>query len=315
MFQLPQIPLYLLPYILVAPIILIIIILVYIFFLKPRIELPLPDELYEGQWTIPLPGIGVLEGPVTTARKTIEKLWNEIIEVAPEDQREKLNKHKESLLQNYHFYAIRNAGQKTILIFNDNPLNDKYNIRRDISSRLGQTITTRFIHGIQACEDLGEEEGYKWIKITLKESNPTLTKQRDIIAESSKYLMRAAKNLERIKFLQDENQFLKEELEATQKELAKERSEKERAKRALAIKPLTAEETPEIKAGWKQIAKRFFSIPQIAACVIVYFLTPEILKRLGIILDQTSLSIAVGLATAATFFLYPPISNWIKRRL
>lgn len=294
------------------------LIILYKLIIKPKIEPPLPDELYEGKWTIPVPGIGILEGPVTTARKTVEKLWNKIIESANPNEQEKLVEQKKLMLNHHHFFAIKNNGEKYILLFNDNPLNDKYSIRRDIPGRFGATEITRFIHGVQDCIDLGEEEGFHWLTIKLKETNPITQQERKLFmfnGTNAKYLMRAAKNLEQIKFLQDEVEFLREELSATQKELAKERSEKERAKRALAQKSLTEEEAPEIKAGWKQIAKRFFSIPQIATCVIVYFLTPEILRRIGVILDQTGLSIVVGVATIATFFLYPPISNWIKRRL
>lgn len=310
--MLPEIPATLWPLLLATPLIAIILSIIYILILKPRLELPLSNELYEGHWTIPLPGIGVLEGPVTTARQTITSLWNKIIDAASSGEKEQLQKLKQHMLENHYFYAIRNSGQKTILIFTDNPLDEKYHIRRDVASRFGHTVTTRFIHGVQNCKDLGEQEGFRWITVTLQGSK-TVNPQNPHV-ESMKYLVRAARNLERIKFLQDEVEFYKEELAATQKELARERSEKERAKRALGQKPLTQEEVPEIKAGWRQAAKRFFSIQQVAACILVYFVTPEILKWANLQLDQTVLSIIVGLATVATFFIVPILQGWLKRR-
>jgi len=268
----------------VSPVIAIVSFVIYHFVIQPKVQLPLSNEQDEGEWRIPLPQLGVInEGRVTTARRYVQSLWSQLIDNTEATKRAPLIKKRDTMLK-YHLFAQKIGRGKILYLFDENPLDPQFHMREDRPVRFGSDIPIRFVYGIKDCISGGQSDGFEYIAVKLnpEESKITETEREcfGIELEAVKALKLAASNQEAIKAVKDENENLQMHLHETQEALASERSEKERARRALGQKSLTVHEPMvQTKPYWRTVSKSFFSWPQVALALIVYLIVPNILSR------------------------------------
>lgn len=284
-------------------ILLVLVLGILYWLMKPRMELPLPNETDLGPWIIPLPE-GVTEGRMTTARRTFERLIDIAISDADKNEKNELLTFKKELF-NYHLYGFK-GGSKCIL-FSNQPLSDeRLSLPMGKEKRLLQTPLTWI--------DKGEYEGFRFIFLKMPKPETTKIdadehKSYTDIGEAIKYIRSAAMNLQKLKESSARVAWLIDELELTQKELAAERSEKELGKRALAQKSLSSPETKPIKSKLRtQIGEFFYNGWRLVASGAAGLLTYWICKARNLPTEPMVVTIIIGVIV---FLVYP----WISRRL
>lgn len=271
--------------------------------MKPRMELPLPNETDLGPWIIPLPE-GVTEGRMTTARRTFERLIDIATSDADGTKKKSLLTFKEELF-NYHLYGFK-GGSKCILFSNQNLGDERLSLPMGKEKRLLQTPL--------AWIDKGEYDGFRFIFLKMPEPETTKMDAKEHknytdIGEAIKYIRSAAMNIQKLKESSTRVAWLTDELDLTQKELAAERSEKERSKRALSQKPLSSPETKPVKGKLRtQIGEFFYNGWRLVASGAAGLLTYWICRARNLPTEPMVVTIIVGMIV---FLVYP----WISRRL
>jgi len=282
----------------------IFLVLFYMLYWKPRVELPLPNERFVGHVTMWLPhGLGLLSGPMTTARMTMQRYFLTAIRSEKDENMRKVLIAIRNFVMQHQVFAIKNGnGEKKILLFDANPEDQKFmDVDRERQGLL--------LHGVQDAHSEGVEGGFEFIGIKL---NPELAEFNDVELERYqtamqhiKYLKDAAMNKERIATLVDQLEAVERELAIERRDTAEIRSKYDRALNALDQKPLTVLEEPKLKPSIRELVKEWFSWPQIGVAAIAYLLAPNILTWAKIQLKEPDRTYAqLGIAVFG-FFIIP----------
>lgn len=291
----------------------VVVILIYRFFLRPTGQFALPGEEDEGTWKIGLPSLGRFnEGRVNPAYDYLQKQWSKLItNCAEPTEKENLITTRDEMMKKHYIHAQRSGRSKILYFFDQDPLLPQYHIRESVKGEL-----IKWIGPIQDAESEGEWKGWEVITVKLKTTNVSFTtEEREKLAtfrSAAKFMALAATNVEALRHTKDERDRYKDLHAETLKDLAKERSEKDRAVRALALKSLTSPTGEAPKTGLMgAIAKSFFTGWQLFFTAIAFIITPSIVKWGGYtILDPTSVSIA---ASIIVFLAYPLVKGLMQR--
>jgi hypothetical protein len=258
----------------------VLIILIYKFYYKPRMEMPLPHERRLNYWTIWLKEHGVHTGYVTTAAQTLQSLLSETLRNETEpNEKKKLEAFKEAL-EKVSPVAQKFEGKTCILLFNRNPEDQKF-LAIDPDRSDGYIL-----NGVEDVVGGVEWKGMDFFGVKLgaevhgfSEEDKQLV---DMIVEGCKYLRDTARNTDKIHLLKEELQGEREAKEKAQKQGAEMRSKLDAALYALEQKLLSVEKS-ELPLGLKQVVKRWFGDPiqWILAGVGFFFVGPYLLQGLA----------------------------------
>lgn len=304
------------PYLIFVPALVLVVWIVYVFFVRPRVEYPLPNEQDEGFWRIPLPQLGRMnEGRVTTARRYSQNLWSKVIENNFQQNTQKLVEARDALLRRPTF-AQKVGRDKVIYLFDQNPLDPQFHMREDKPTRFGTDIIVRFVYGVKDCKSLGTRDGFEFIGVKLsKETSAFQEEERALwgtFLEVQSYLRLAAVNLEALQQVKKENSSLRALYDETLGILAKERSELNIARRALGQKDLWTGEAPMPKTPFLQtVTKGFFTWIQLAITLLTYVVAYNAAKYYQVMYPDPA-TFSVILAVAA-FFGYPIAKGLLQK--
>jgi len=295
-------------------IIVVFLVLFYAFFWKPRTAYPLPNErVVSDHLSLWAPrGVGVMAGPFQTARTTVERYWNTLIQSEPDKAvRKRFEKNRDFVLKK-QIYAMRNGGDNFILVFDQNPEDQKF-LTVDPSG--GGMI----LHGVQDAKPLGVFGKFSYVGITLnpevKTFGETEEAEMDAVMENIMYLRDAAVNTEKIAGLQEEVGDKRRTLKTMQNELATMRSKLDRAVSALGQKPLTQREEPKLKGTVTQRLKEWFSPWQLFSGLAGYFVAPYIVQYAGWELLPPMTTYFTAFVTIVGFFAIPVLKRLLGRWL
>lgn len=266
---------------------------------KEKREMPLPNETDLGPWLLPLPGLGYVEGRLTTARKTVEKQFETAISNAESDTEATVLQEARKVMLKYHPYAFKGSG-KWLITSNRNLTDEK------LYMPMGDR---RLLKTPDAIIDRGKHSGFHAIHLEMPDPDkrgvkPEDRKKLSKLGDAMKYIKNAALNKEKVAEAFKERDFYKEEAELSHGTIAELRSKSERMARALSQKTLTGGEEPKVKgalrtrieeSGWRVI----FSA---SAAGLAYAIANNI--RLNI--DPI---IPLAIAGLAVFFAYPYVAK------
>lgn len=299
----------------------VFLLLFYTQWYKPRAGMPLPNERFVGNITIPLSrGFGIITGPVTTARMTMERYWTTLIQNEKDEKMQKVWEDNRDFVLSHQLFAIRdNNGKKRILLFDTNPEDQRFmHVWEDREGFL--------MHGIQDCRSVGEYGGFEYLGIKLNEKlsafTPEEEKRFDTALNYLKHLKDAARNKEEISFLKEQYEGKERQVVLLLKDNAQLTGKLDRALSALSRKLLTrpAEEIEGIKGGFKEVVKRYFTWWQVLTGISAFLMAPQIIsfisKWRGIMFTETQTSWFVALITVIGFFAIPIgrklFGRWLK---
>jgi hypothetical protein len=295
------------PYVVGGAAALIFVLVLYVYYFKPKIELPLPNERYEGVITIYLPRLGLMVGPMTTARQTLSRWWNDLItNEEDKDQRQNYEDVRKGMMQRHPFAHKTDAGRK-LYLFDENPLSQEF-MSVDASGK----HQSRLIHHVQDAWSVGEYNGFECVWVKLDASSQPFTANEMLLADQEarclSFLEEAAKNTRKISALQKLVGYLEKQLGLEQEAKAKMRSERDRAKSALGQKSLSEGEV-QLKGAFRQQLKEWFSLPQIATEVAGFLAAPHIIGYIssytGVIYEYPVSALLVAAITGVGFFIIP----------
>lgn len=303
-FGFPVDPMVLIPFLTVAATLVFFAILFYTLYYKPKIQKPLPNERFLGFITLWIPkGFGLKAGYATTARRTLEKMFTDIMEnEADEEAEEKLAAAKQ-IFDSFHPIAHRASGENYIYLFDMNPQDQKY---MDVDPTRNDAY---IIHGVQDAISVGEWKGFKFLGLALNPGHTKLSPEEhtrfQLGVEAVKYLRDAAKNTLKIATLKDELEDTRSALEKTLKEKAEIRSKLDRALSALSQKTLTQPEEVKVKGAWRAKVKEWFNWPQFLTAAVAYLIAPHLLTWFNITLQPPGITYFVAFITIVGFFIIP----------
>jgi hypothetical protein len=278
--------------------------LVYFFMLKPRLEVPLPNEHDEGLWRIPLAQLGLMnEGKVCTGRRYVQTQFAKLIDNSPSSEVQGYIKLREEILKS-HIFAQRVGRDKYLYLFDQNPLDPQFHMRDDKSTRLGTTVPIRYLLHIKDCMSGGRgEDGFNYVKVKLKSESAMFSDdEREAFTlhlDTLKNLKLAATGKEEKKHLDDRIGILETHLSKAYGKLNEGTSNQAESELIAATTSLTHPEVqPPSRFHWPK-ATEFFTGWQVAIAIIAYLVTPNAMAAAGIAYPDRQ-TVAVGMA----FFLF-----------
>lgn len=271
---------------------------------KPRRELALPNETDYGTWLIRLPN-GLEEGHLQPAGQTIARDFETAIANCTDTTRKTHLQSIRDEIMKFHLFAFKGSGN-CLIQTNCNLLDEK------LSEPLEEK---RILVTPETLIDKGEHGGFHLVYLHMPDPNkigikPPERQKLDELLDGLKYIKSTALNLGTQNQMQEKIDALEGTNEVLLKETAQLRSERDEARVAAGIKPLTTEEAPEAKGtfrarleeyleGWRLIstfasgygmyvvwkATKWFGVdplyPAVVLGVAVYlFVYPIIHKRL-----------------------------------
>jgi hypothetical protein len=274
----------------------------YKYWWKDIYELPLSDEVDEGNWAVPLGSLGRLnEGRVTTARRTVQGKMSRMITASTQAEQKDLITYRDTLLS-YHLFAQRVRGKKVLYLFEGNPLDPRF----FLPGEKGQEM--RWIGPVQECRDYGHtSEGFDVIYAKLDEDTKAITTIESStsaqIAEAVKIMELAAAGKEYQKKLEDRVGIVQTLLDKANERLNKLTGEKGESDIISSTTPLIGPPVQPQHFGILPSMKQFFTWTQLALALIAFLLTPNIMQAAGIVYPDKS-TVAIGVAIAV-FFVAP----------
>lgn len=291
----------------------IVLILFYMLYWKPRIELPLEGERLIGIVSMWLPrGFGVLQGPMTTARTTMQHYWADMIQNEHDANLQKIYRDNRDFMLKFHMFAIRSEAEKKILLFDVNPEDQKF---MDVDKE-----GVFHLHGIQDARSVGKWGDFEYFGLKLNPETLNFSKIEvdaiQVALMNTKFLSDAARNTGKISSLQEVIDSKERELTLERKEKAEMRSKLDRALSALSQRPLTQREEPQLKGGLRErLSKWGFTWWQLATAGLAYFIAPQIIKWSNVSFEEPELTyLVLGIALLG-FFSIPIVRKVFGRWL
>lgn len=285
----------------------VVSLIVYVFWWRPRVREPLPNEMPLGSLTIYLPrGIGLKQGYACTAGHTLERYYHDVIEHETDsDQKTSLQKGWD-LFKNLYALAHRVEGELFLYLFDKNPLDEKY---MDVDP---YTQNGRIITGVQDAVSGGKVQGATVIAVKLSTETQTFSddqkKQIDGLIRVAEYLRDAAVNTFKISDLKRNLDHVTKDRDKIRNELAETNAVKDRAVSALGKKPLTQPEGAKVPGEFAAKLKEWFSGWQVAIAIVAYLVAPYIARAANLPLDP-NMNAYFNIAVAAFGFLMIPIGR------
>lgn len=293
------------PYIVGIASSLIIALIVYFYYLRPRAQMPLSNERSLNYWTIWLKEQGVHTGYVTTAMRTLQSLLSQVIRNETEAADKAKLEVLEKALGKFSPVAQRFEGKTYILLFNRNPEDQKF-LAVDPDRSDGYIL-----NGVEDVIDAGEWKGMCFYGVKLSsELNGFSDEDKrfvDTVVEGTKYLRDVARDTDKIHLLKDEVNSEREAKEKAQKQSAELRSKLDAATYALGQKPLSQEKV-ELPLGVKEAVKHWFGNPMqwLLGFVGFAFVGPYLLQYLQYNW-QPPMTTYFSAGVAVLFFFAPPV--------
>jgi hypothetical protein len=272
-----------LPYILFAALLAIVLVIVYIYRIKPVVQFPLSNEEDLGYGRIHLDKLGKFnEGRLTTAQNHFIENFSMAITAGSPDEQGALLEFRKAIFDNRWTLAQRVGREKFIYLFDANPLDKKYCKRED----KGTETPIRRIGPVLDCGSVGTYHGFQYVFVKLDPEIADFTdEQREVAATLSyglMYIEDAASNLTKLKFMADRVGVLEYQLEEAHGIIASKSAQLDTARLASGLESLTEPKSqkvgfqfgPKAKAwfgDWKQIAFAFVGYLVIAPLVISHF--------------------------------------------
>lgn len=285
-------------------IIIVAVVILYLWYYKPKIAPPLPNERALGVWTLWLPkGFGLHSGYATTARRTLEKWFTQLIEnVMDTVQREKLEETRQ-LFAKFYPIAHKVGRQVFIYLFTHNPEDQNY---IDIDPNQNDSY---IVHGVQDVMLGGESSKFQFLGVKLNPTAQSFTKDERKLMKlglgTVKVLEDAAKNTEKIRNLKEERDYYEEQYHGQTQKTAGQRSRADRAESALGQKSLTVSEDVKVAGAWRAKAKEWLNWPQVLTAIIAYMLAPYIQGWLNLTLTPPTTTYFAAFVTVVGFFVIP----------
>ncbi len=309
-------------YIILVPVLALTVVIVYLFFLKPRVEYPLPNEEDCGIWKVLLTQLGMIpEGRVTTARRHYQKLWAKVIDNSEGDKAD-LVTTREAMLK-YHLFAQKTSHEKIMYFFDQNPRDAQFHTREDKPGRFGSDQQMLFVHGVKDCVSIGKSDGWEYIGVKLsKEGSSLLEAERknfDTFLTIGRHLRLAAENIGVLHFLKDKVKVLDDLLMGEREKHAETRSKLDRALSALEQKPLSTTGEAKLPGGFGEKLKGWFTWPQLAGALAGYLSSGPIMQWLestqGWSITPPMTTYVTLMITIAGFFSIPAFRKLFGRWL
>jgi|GEM_PF-3308346 len=293
------------PFIVGIAVVILALVLSYILYWKPRVDLPLQGERLIGEVSMWLPrGFGVLEGAMTTGRTTMERHWTDLIQNEGDENLRKIwSDNRDFVLQYARVFAIKSGAEKKILLFDVNPEDQKF---MDVDKE-----GVFHLHGVQDARSVGEWDGFEYIGLKLNPETQAFseleTKAMTTALLNVKFLRDAATNKEKEHHLEERLDDKTRAHELTLKDLAETNSKLDRCQNALARHPLTQAKELKVKGDIKETVKSlFWSTPwQLATALIGYFIAPHLITWLKLELYPPEITYFTAFITALGFFIIP----------
>lgn len=290
--------------------ILVAVVLVYLLWYKARVQMPLQNERSLGWLQIYLPkGFGLHAGYATTAKPTLQKQTTQLVENETDGTVKEQLKKTHKILDYFHPIAHKVGRQNFIYLFDANPQDQRF---MDVDPDHNDSY---IIHGAQDVVSAGEWNGFQFLAVKLDPETRSFNRAEDRVVEAGlgivKYLKHAAKNVEKIHDLKEEVNYLKTDRDKARQEVAKVRSDLDRALSALSNKPLSVSDDVKVTGAWRSKAKEWFwSSPwQIATALAGYFSAPYIQSFLEtwqkIRLTPPTTTYFAAAVTVIGFFIIP----------
>lgn len=269
-------------YLAVAIFVAIAIVILYKFVLEPKVQYALRNEEDEGDWTIPLAQLGIMNvGRVVTARRTLQSRWAKAIEATDDEAKKKALIAERDSEMEYHWFAQKSERGKVLYCFDKDPLEPQFHMRQDRGGRFGGETPGRFIQGIRDCVQCGEYDGFTVIGVKLSVEQSVLTEKErnnyELRLEGVSFLRLASENLGKIKWLNDRLKTLDILLDHERAEHAQARSKLDRAVSALEQKTLSTTGEARVPGTVVQKLKEWFTWPQLITAAAFYFIVSPLL--------------------------------------
>jgi hypothetical protein len=290
----------------------LLFVLFYFLYLKARLEVPLHNERIIGHVVIVVgtKGIGIIHGLMTTARQTMERHYAELIqnETNP-DLRRTWEEDRKFVLDNNYICAIKSDDGDKILLFDQNPEDQKFLEAEPAAKDL-------YLHGVQDCAIIGERNGFDFLHFKLNPTTKTYTdderKSAQVCGESIMLLRDAAYSVKRINVLETMIQDKDRAYEKVSSELGQKSALLDKAVEALHQKPLSTEGEYKPKGEWREALNKWFSWPQALTGLLAYIVAPVIIPRLGWPTQPPAVTYATAFITVIGFFLIPILTQLYK---
>lgn len=292
----------------------IIILVYYHVLLKPRLAQPLPNERPLGYLQTWFPkGYGPQSGNWCTARKTLEREITRLLENETDSEKKQDLEKAYKIFDSYYPYAQKVGRQTKILLFDDNPEDQKY---LDVNPNENDSF---ILHGVQDVVSVGEYSGIEYLALKLDSETKQFTKDEKELASIGlgivEYLRDAAKNVEKIHNLNEEIKFQKECYDKVWKQNGELRSENDGLKGAASIRPLTQEEGPKVKPTLVEKLKPWFKSYQLLTAIAGYLIAPWILTYSNVYLEYPLTTYFAAFMSVVGFFIIPIIRKIFGRWL
>ena len=295
-----------LPYLVGLAAIAIIVVIFYVFYYKPRVDLPLQGERLIGQVRMWIPhGFGLFAGPMTTGRRTLEMYWTGLIQNEKDDAvRRRFEENRDFCFKQLpHVFAMKTGGKTKILLFDRNPEDQRF---LSYDPEHGEFL----LHGIQDVKKVQEgKKGWEIIGFKLSEKRTKFTEQEEkvfaSVLDNFSVIRKAAESKELITVLEDDVRRLTgltDEMGQTIREVS---SDRDGWRKIADKKNLLESREVKIPGQLREKLKEWFTWPQVITAGLAYFLAPHILVFANLQLNEPEITYAVLLVSLVGFFIIP----------
>jgi hypothetical protein len=276
------------------------------------VQYPLSKEEDLGFVRIHLPQLGRFnEGRATTARNHFIENFSTALTKSPKDKQDYVLKFRDRIFDKDFMLAQRCGREKIIYLFDANPLDPKYCHRED----KGTETPIRQIGPVRDCGSVGSFRGFEYIFVKLDKDTAAFTDQQRelsmILSEGLKYIVDAASNLDRIKFLKDRVDVLQDQLVQEQKRLAEKSAELDMAKSALGQQLLSEPGVVKIGMGFGPKAKAWFGDwkQYLAAAIGYLIISPFLISNFAADATPPATTYMTAGISVACFFALPVLKS------
>lgn len=290
----------------------IIGLVIYFFYVKPKMDLPLDGERLIGNVTAYIPrGFGLFSGAMTTGRATVERMFTKLIQSEKDDAMKKFWEADRDFCLKFHIFAQKVKRETKILLFDTHPEDQRF---LSFDEESGGFI----LHGLKDAKSVGKRNGWEFLGLKLSPEQKKFTsdenKAFELALKSIKHLQDASENKERQAILEEEVGTLTRIKEQLHKDVREANSDREAFALIANKKNLLRPPTEKVPGRFGAVMKQWITLEQLAVAGLLYFASPHILNFLNIRLTEPALSYAlIGFAIIG-YFIIPLVRN-IKKRL
>jgi hypothetical protein len=291
----------------------LIVFLIWKFRLEQVVQYPLPNEEDLGIGMIALPG-KLNVGRMTTARRYWQEQFAKKIASADQADQKDLIIERDEVLGSC-LIAQRVGRDRKFYAFDGDILDPKFHVRMDKGSK----TPVRWIGPVQDCLNvMGTDGEYIFAKLST-ESHPFTDEEREhdsVLIRTMSYTALAAESRGKIKFLEDRNKTVEDQLSLERQKNAQLSSKSDMALSALDQHSLARPESNKMPGTFMPKVKEWFGTPwQLVTMVIAYFISPLIMTLFSNNIAPTSTAYVTLAITVLGFFIIPFVKKVFGRWL